>query len=87
MSEITEIEKYKSQARDLMSELRVGKGHKFDAACVRDPETGTIVCAGKKFISDTLHKELVYIEVGGTPLFAKGDPSDLLKLKKEVGLA
>jgi len=82
----TEIDRYRNQARDLLGQIKVSKDMKFDAACIRDNETGAIICASKRYINDNLHREAVYVEIGGSTVFAKGDTSDILEMKQKLGL-
>jgi len=73
------------RADALLGALRVEKEKPFDVAC-RKLRGGVIVCVAKKLIRPNLIDEIRYYEVGGSPIFVKGNPVDILKLKKEVGL-
>jgi len=80
------LERYHTIGNNLLGMLRVSKEKQFDTSCVRDKESGALICVAKKFIKDNLVDEIRYYEVGGSPIFTKGNPSDILRLKKEVGL-
>ena len=87
MPEIDEMEelRYKRMIDNLARQLVVSKDDKWDGMCVRDKKTGAVVCAAKKYISDSVHKVSGYVKIGGMIVTTKGDDKDIERLQKTIG--
>jgi len=85
MPEEMEELRYRRMIHNLARQLEVNKDIKWNSACVRDEKTGAVVCAAKKYISDSAHKVSGYVKIGGTRVMAIGDVEDIKKLEETIG--
>ena len=85
MPEETEQLRYRRMIDNLARTIDVNKEKKWDAACMRDDKTGAVVCASKKYISDSTHKVSGYVKIGGSRVIAVGDVEDIKKLEETIG--
>ena len=78
-------DKLRRRIYELASTLQVNKDKKFDSICVRDKESGAVVCARKKYLSDSTHAISGYAKIGGTRVVAVGDSKDIKELEETIG--
>jgi len=85
MVEMPVEEKLRRKIYELASSLTVNKDLKENSICIRDKETGAIICARKKYLTDSTHKVSGYAKVGGTRVVAVGDSKDIKELEETIG--
>jgi len=78
-------EKLRQKIFTLARTLPVNKDLKVNQTCFRDDETGAIVCARVRYVSDSVQAVSGYAKVGGRKIVVVGDAKDIKELEDTIG--
>ena len=76
------VEKLQRKIEELGENLSVNKEKRIDETCIRDEETGALICVRKRYLKDMVHQVSGFAVVGDKPIITKGNPRDVQELMR-----
>lgn len=65
---------------ELADTLAVNNRNRVEDTCVRDSETGAIICVRKKYVGDMVHQVHGFAKVGDKLILTKGNSKEIRDL-------